>query len=229
MTKILLISLITIVVFSTVVPVHASITTKATVDDNLSIVYDFEDLDQAVYDKVVTEFSAEIVPQAIKRNLELENRTDVQYSFGSQPLVFDNDTRTIQVSFFLNGSDIISSTTDRTTMKRTYEVRTDWRKFRLNLTSDFSIDFAERLVTPLSEWQKTSTTTFYYENKQSGAADIFFYLTLPASASNIQVQGDTVFYDLSPSLAEQLLNSPFLILGVLAVALVVVLIYRKVR
>jgi hypothetical protein len=58
---------------------------------------------------------------------------------------------------------------------------------------------------------------------------VTFDLALPSSASNVKVQGDTIFYDMPPRLEDQLLNSPFLILGAIAIVLAIALIYRKVR
>jgi len=229
--------ILTILILLVSLPVNAQITTKSTVDDNIFITYDFENLDQSTYEKAVTQFDAETIPKTIVANLEEKNQTQVQYGFSAQPLVFDNVTRTILTSFFLGGSDIVSFTVNTTTMKRTYQVKTEWRKFQVNLTDNFSIDFAQHLATPVADWQKinyTDTqgsihTAYFYENNQTGTLDISFYLILPASASSVQVDGDTVIYEMSPRLEDQLLNSPFLILGALTVALVIVLIYRKAR
>jgi len=231
MRKIAFATLIAILILSVVIPVNASITTKATVDDSLFITYDFENLDSTVYDqtKANTQFNITTIPQIIKKNLEQKNQTMVNWGLGPQTNIYDDANRAIHISFFLGGSDIISLTVNKTTMKHTYQVNTEWRKFQINLTSDFPIDFAQRLAKPVAEWQKTDATPFYYENKQEGTLDVFFYLILPASASNIQVQGDTVTYDTPASLTDQLLNSPFFILGALAAALVIVLLYRKAR
>jgi len=231
MRKIALATLISILILSVVIPVNASITTKATVDDSLFITYDFENLDSTIYNqtKANTQFNITTIPQIIKKNLEQKNQTLVNWGLGPQTDIYDDANRAIHISFFLSGSDIISFTVNETTMKHTYQVSTEWRKLQVNLTSDFSIDFAQRLAKPVAEWQKTNETTLYYENKQIGMLDVFFILILPASASNIQVRGDIVTYDMPPRFEDQLLNSPFLILGALAVALVIILIYRKAR
>jgi len=235
MKKFALANLITILILSVAFPVNAQITTKSTVDDSLFITYDFEKLNQTVFEEAFTKFKPETIPEAIVKNLEKKNQTLVRYGFGAQPLEFDNDTKTIRTSFFLGGSDIISFTVNKTTLKRTYQVKTEWRKFQVNLTSSFPLDFAQHLAKPVAEWQKINYTdtqgivhsAYYYENRQTGMLVMFFYIILPASASRIQVQGDTIFYDMPPYLEDQLLDSPFLILGVLAAALVIILIYRK--
>jgi len=232
MKKFALASLITALVLSAVVPVNAPITIQSTVDDSIYVVYNFENLDPIVYNenKANQQFNSSTIPQIIVENLEKQNLKLVKWSYGSpKDIVYDDATMSIRTSFYLGGSDIISLTVNKTTMKRTYQVNTEWRVFQIDLTGNFSIDFAQHLVKPVEEWQKTNATTFYYENKQTGMSDVFFYLILPASASSIQVHGDIVTYDMPPLLEDQLLNSPFLILGAIAVALVIVLIYRKAR
>lgn len=230
MKKISLINLIAILALSAAIPVNASVTTKTTIDDSLFITYDLS-LDQTLYNqtKTNTQFNISTIPQIIIKNFEEKNQTLVRWGLGPQTDIYDDANHAIHISFFLSGSDIISFKVNETTMERMYQVRTEWRKFQVNLTSDFYIDFAELLAKPVAEWQKTNATTFYYENKEAGTLDAFFYLFLPASASNVRVEGDTVFYDVPPRFEDQLLNSPFLVLGAIAVALMIVLIYRKAR
>jgi len=209
-------------------PVSAEITANVRVDDSLFVTYEFADVDQAVYDQARIEFTAERIPEAIVENLETTNQT-AQWGLGPLPLDFDDANRVVRVSFFLSGSSISSFSVNRTTLKRVYEVKTDWRKFQVNLTDSYSVDFAERLATQVAEWQKPNATTFYYESKQTGAPDILFYLVVPPSAMEVRAVGDTVFYEMQPYLEDQLLGTPFLILIALVVALVIILLYRKVR
>jgi hypothetical protein len=143
--------------------------------------------------------------------------------------MYDDANNAIHISFFLGGSDIISFKTNGTTMKRSYELNTEWRKFQISLTNDLTLNFAQYLDKQAADWQKTNATSFYYENKETGTLDMTFSLALPTSASNIKVQGDTISYDMPPRLEDQLLGSPFLILGAIAVVLVIALIYRKIR
>jgi hypothetical protein len=90
-------------------------------------------------------------------------------------------------------------------------------------------NYAQYLDKLVADWQRTNTTSFYYENKETGTLDVSFSLALPTSASNVQAQGDTIYYDMPPRLEDQLLDSPFLILGAIAVTLVIALIYRRIR
>lgn len=229
MKKISFVIFVTILALSLVLPARASVTARTTVDDSLFIAYDFENLDQAIYEQAAIQFNAETIPKTIIENLEKKNQTLVQYGFGSQPIIFDNEAKAVRTSFFLGGSDTISFTVNKTTMERMYKVETEWRKFQVNLTDSFSVDFALYLDEPVSEWQRPDETTFYYENKETDTLEVSFYLTLPTSAMRIQVQENTIVFDMPPRFEDQLLNSPFLILGALSVALVIILVYRKAR
>lgn len=220
------------VLFLLVLPVNAQITVNSTVDDSIFVSYSFENLDVDVYNaiKANQDFNSSTIPKIIVENLQEQNLKLVRPGLGPQPdIVYDDATRSIKTGFFLAGSDIVSFTFNRASMSRIYQVRTDWRKIKVGLTANLTIDFAGRLGKPLAEWQKTSPTTFFYESSEPNTIDILFYFNIPPSASRIQVQADTVTYEMPPLLSDQLINSPFLILGTIAVALVIVLIYRRVR
>jgi len=228
MNRHVLVTLTTILILSMPAVVNAQTTVNVRADDSLFVTYEFANLDPLVYEQARIQFPADRIPKLIADNLEAVNQT-IRWGLGSEPLTFDDASRTIRNSFFLGGSSLVSFTLNRTTLRRVYEVETDWRKFKVNLTDSYSVDYARRLATPASEWQKPDSTTFYYENKETDVPDVRFYLVLPASASRVRVLGDTVFYDAQPYVEDQLLGSPFLILVALVVALVVILVYRKVR
>lgn len=229
--------LITVLILAHAVSASAAITTKITIGDSLFAIYNFENLDQKVYQQAITQFSADTVPKTIIQYLKQKNETGVQYGLPPQPLTLDNATSSIGASFFLSGSDIVSFTINQTTFKRTYQVKTDWMKFKIELTGNFSIDFGQLLTTPVSSWKRTnyedaqSVThpALYNENTQTGSTNITSSIILPQSALNIHFQGDTVIFDLPPRLEDQLLDSPFIILAALIVAVIIILIYRKTR
>jgi hypothetical protein len=229
MKKTVLVSVFLIVLIVVLVaPVHASVSVESTVGDNIYIIYNFENLDPAIYNEAIANqklFNSSTIPQIIVKNLKEQNLTHVNYW---QPNLY-NATETIRVSFYLNGSDIISFTNNRTTMKKTYQVKTEWRKFQVNLTSSFSIDFAQYFAEPVEKWQ-LNQTTYYYETHGTGFFDVLsFKLTLPATATNIQAKGDTITYEVPLPFWDIFLNSPFLILTLLIIIIIVALIYRRVR
>jgi hypothetical protein len=224
----LIFALFTILLALSVVPAHASVSVESTVNESIYAVYNFQNLNSTVYDEVKNnpQFNVSTIPMTIVRNLENQGRIQVNWGFGPQAdLVFNDAARTVQVSFYLWGSDIISSGVNQTTMKRTCQVKTDWRKFQLSLTSSFSLNFTQILAKPVAEWQKTNEYTFLYEGQ-----DISFKFILPQTATQVQAQEDTITFEAgSLSFWDIFLNSPFLILAVLIIVVIIALIYRKVR
>jgi len=232
-----LVCLIVLLVVS-VTPVSAFVSVESTIGDNIYIIYNFENLDPAVYNETMrnNQFNSSTIPQIIMKNLEKQNLTRISFGFPTQSNYDAN--KTIRVSFYLGGSDIISFTINRTSMRRTYQVKTEWRKFQVNLTTSFSIDFAQYFGEPVANWQKTNHTdpggsthpAFYYETAGTGFLDtLSFYFILPATATNIQVEGDTTTYEVSPYFEDVFLNSPFLILAVFIIIIAIVLVYRRVK
>ncbi len=205
---------------------NAEITGNISVGEDLYVTFEFKDLDQTVYDQAKIQFTAQKIPDIIANSFEQRNQT---VGTRALPLEVDDTIRSISSSFYLGGSAIISFTVNKTTLKRMYEVKTDWRKIKVNLTDTFSVDFVQYAATPVAEWQKQDVTTFYYENRNTGTLDVFFYLRLPASASQVRAEGDTVFFEMPPFTEDIFLGTPFLILIALAIALVIILLYRKVR
>ena len=229
MNKSVLVAFAVFIVLLQVVPSYGDeITSNVRIDDSLSVTYEFANLDQPVYEQARIEFTPEKIPETIVENFEKGNQT-LRWGPSPLPIEFDNPTLTVRNSFFLSGSSIMSFTLNKTSLRRIYEVRTNWRKIKVNLTSSYSVDFAQRLSKPVSEWQKLGATTFFQESTQTDAPDILFYIILPASASVVQAEAGTIFYEVEPYLEDQLLSSPFLILLALIVVLIVILIYRKAR
>lgn len=223
-------SCFTVLLLVLVAPVHASVSVESTVEDNINIIYNFENLDPTIYNETIAnqQFNSSTIPQIIVKNLKEQNLTNVNYD--SQSITHDNATKTIRVSFYLNGSDIISFTVNRTTMRKTYQVKTEWRNFQVNLTNSFSINFTQYFAEPVEKWSKLNQTTYYIETNGTGFFDVLsFKLTLPATATNVQAQGDTITYEFPPYFEDVFLNSPFLILAVLIILIIVALIYRRVR
>jgi len=220
---------LTALLIVSVAPVHASVSVKSTIGDVIYVTYDFENLDPSVYSEAMAndQFNSTTIPQIIKKNLEKQNLTRVNYGF--QPNTNDDATNTIRVSFYLGGSDIISFTLNRTIMRRTYQVKTEWRKFQFNLTSSFSIDFAQVLAEPVEQWQKINQTAYIYPSEENDILEISFQFALPEEATQVQVEGDTITYEVPPYFEDVFLNSPFLILTVLLIIVVIVLIYRKLK
>ncbi len=70
---------------------------------------------------------------------------------------------------------------------------------------------------------------YYYNFTDSGNFDPVCYIVLPAAATDVQVIGDVIIFEIPFSFADSLLNSPFLILIALIVVNIAFFLYRKVK
>jgi len=229
-------SLLVVLLIILVTPAYASVTIQATMDQNIHVVFDFQNIDSIIYNETIRQhlFDVSTIPRTIEESLEEKDLKNVECIYDPTQEIFDNSTRSIHVEFLLVGSDVIRITINRTTTNKIYNVRTDWRKFHFNLTDDYALDFDEYFGKPMAEWEfenKTTPVHYYYNHTSSIEFDPICYFTLPSRAINPHVaeDGDTLIFELPLSLGESLLNSPFLILVALIMVNVVAVLYRKIR
>ena len=220
-----------------ITPACASVKIQAVIDQDVHVVFDFENINSTLYNEIVQQgvFNVSTIPRTIVKNLEERNLTDVTWGYDPEVKMFNDATKSIYVDFYLYGSDIVSLTSNKTTMNRIYNVRTDWRKFQVSLTNEFPLDF-KNLDKPVAEWQRINYTlndkthpAYYYNFTESNTFNPLFYFVLPATAINVHAVGDTIIFELPPSFEDSLLNSPFLILGALIVVIIAFSLYRKIR
>jgi len=214
-----------------ITPAYASVKIQTVIDQNVHVAFDFENINSTTYwiiqgGKLIDETT---IPSKIRENLEQKNLTNVD--FFTEPVFFDNSTFSIHVAFYLAGSDILNFTVNTELMTRTYYMRTDWRNFHINITNEFSLDFAKYFDKPVSQWNFENITrpTYYYNYTGPSPFDPLCYFILPAAATNVQAVGDIIIFDLPMPFEDSLLNSPFLILGALIVVIIAFSLYRKVR
>lgn len=218
---------------------HATVSFESKIDDSIYVTCNFEHLDQIVYNAAEANqqlFNGSSMPLAIMGNLEKQGLTRVSYGF--QDNTYDNVTKSIRASFFIGGADIISYTVNNTNLKRTYTVKTDWRKFQVQLTSSLSVDFAQHFAEQVENWRKIDYTdtsgnvhpAYFYETGEIELlGKMSFTLILPSAATSVQVEGDTVTFDVPSSFGDIFLASPFLILTVLLIVVAVALVYRRLK
>jgi hypothetical protein len=219
--------LLTILLAMSIMPVYASVSITGTINESVYVIYNFQNLNLTVYDEIKANYQSNlsaVISTAIVKNLETQGRTQVQSSLGPETGVFDDTAKSISVSFYIWGSDIISNSINRTSMGRIYQVQTDWRKFNLALINGFSFNFTQLLSTPVAEWQKPNETIYLYENQ-----DVSCKFVLPETAFQVRAQGDIITYEVQPSFWDVFINSPFPILIVLIIVVIVALIYRRIR
>jgi hypothetical protein len=229
-------SLLLLLLVSLVTPVCASVTIQATIDQNIHVVFDFQNIDSTTYNAIIHQhlFDISTIPRAIEEDLEERDLKNAECKYDPAQEIFDDSTRSIRVEFLLVGSDIIHITINRTTTNKIYNVRTDWRKFHVNLTDNYALDFNEYFGRPIVEWKfenKTTPVHYYYNHTSSIEFDPICYFTLPSRAINPHIAEDmeTIVFELPLPLGESLLSSPFLILVALIIVNVVAVLYRKVR
>jgi len=225
-----------LILFITIIPPdHASLTMQATIDQSIHVALDFENINSTVYEEVRREplLNRSTIPQAIVDNLKQRNLTRVAYH--DSELVFNDLNKSVHATFYLSGSDILNFTL--TAMTRTYRVRTDWRKFYVNLTNRFSLNFTEYFGTPIAQWKRINYTdlenrirpAYFYNYTGPSPFDPLCYFILPTNAMNARVVEDTIIFEAPASLEDTLLNSPFLILGALILVNIAAFVYRRVK
>jgi hypothetical protein len=230
--------------FGLSLPVRASVTAQAVIDQRIDVLLDFVNINSSVWDKIQNNrdlFNGTTFPKIIIDNLEVYG-LNATFSLPDNPIKFDNLTKSMNASFYLSGSDIISFSFNRDTMAKTYRVRTEWRKFYANFTDAqgeqiLFLNFAEYFGTPVSSWEKINYTLngkehpAYFCNFTTAQSDFdpLFYFVLPAGAINVQANGDTIIFEFPPDLGDILLNSPFPIVGALIIITIAIVLYRKVR
>lgn len=238
MKKLVAINLLCFIFFSLITPIHASVTVEGLIEQNIHVVYVIENINSTLYEKILEQkvFNSSTIPQAIETYFEEQALEDVELDYDPTKEIFNNSTKSIQIEFYLSGSDILDSTVDRSAWTKTYNVETGWRKVHVNLTHDFSLDFAEYFQKPVSEWQIINYTingevhpTYFYNYTYSTTFDPLCRFVLPAKATNIHVTKDTIIFELPLPLEDNLINSPFLVLGVLVIVNIALIAYRRIR
>jgi len=210
-------------------PVHASVTIQATIDRSINVVFILENINLIIYNEIKQTFNVTTIPVAIIKNLKQQNLTRARWGY-IQDVTFNDTAHSIRSEFYLAGSDIINFKFNKTTTARIYHVQTQWRKFHVNLTDNFSLGFAEYFDTPVANWNyNDSEKACYYEHTEPDLTVSSCKFVLPPTATNVQRTEDTIIFEVPPLLGDVLLNSPFLILGALIVVVMFAFIYRRLR
>ena len=224
-----------LLIFTFIASVHASVTVQAIIEQDVHVAFNLENINSTIYSTIKNEqlINESTIPNIILDNLEQKNLTHADAY--TQPIVFNDSASSIHVAFSLTGSDILETKVNTTSMTKTYHVRTDWRKFQLKLTNEFSLNFTKYFGELVEKWPRINYTLngkmhpAYYRNFTDSNTFAECYFILPAAATNVQVTGDIITFERPLSFEDSLLNSPFLILGALIVVIIAFSLYRKVR
>jgi len=233
MKKLATIYLLFIVLITLIAPVYASVKIQAKIDQNIQVVFTIENINSTIYNETKQNekiFNITTIPTTIINNLEQQNLTRTRWDHDPEQQIFDDSKNSITVKFSLAGEDIIKFTTDKTTINRIYQVQTEWRKFHVHLTYNFSLDFAQYFDTPIANWTySTSKKEYHYEYTEPDSFNPTCKFVLPPKATNVHAIKDTIIFEIPPLPADILLSSPFLILGTLIIVVIIAFIYRRIR
>jgi hypothetical protein len=229
MKKFIMFYLLFILLTTPTVLAVSSVSLQATISESVEVVFKIASIEANLYNEIKTQgiFNASTIPKAIEgyfKQKELANAWVVYDPFQN---IFDEDANSVQVKFVLAGSDVVSYALNKTEMARTFWVRTDWRRFEVSLTQNFTLDFDEHFGAPLSEWQ-LSENVFEKKSVQDDM-ELLFRFVLPENAYGIQTEDDIIIFKVALAFEDSLLNSPFLILGAVIAVNIIVLVYRRVR
>jgi len=218
------------------VPTYASITVTAVLGERIQAVFNFENINSTVWNKIQQYINENTFHTTIKNKLSEWNVT-----YSDPKLELNNSARSMRASFSLSGLDIVSFTYNKTTAGKIYQVETSWRKFYTDFKDGQGVpflilDFAKYFDEPLSKWKRDENymlngrkhVAYYYNYAGPSSFDTSCYFILPEGATNVKVEGDTITFELPPTLEDALINSPFPILGALIVTVAIASLYRKV-
>jgi hypothetical protein len=226
-------SLFCLLLVISIAPAYASVTVKTIIDDAFHVSFDFRNLNSTMYNATRASFPAIFnytsIPSAIIKSLEQQNLWKVSWSQIPANNFFDYDEKWIHIEFSLAGDDILSQTVDRAAMIRTYTAKTNWIKFAINLTNTFTLNFTKYFTTPVANWQRIDNSFHYNSTAYAAPFDLICSLALPNAAKNIRAVEYILIFDMPLLIEDELIDSPFLILGAMIVAIMVANIYRKVR
>ena len=221
------------------VPTYASITVTAVLGERILVVFNFENINSTVWDKIKQYIDDITFPMIIRNKLYEKNLTRVFYS--DPKLELNSSARSMRASFSLSGLDIVSFTYNKTTAGKICQVKTDWRKFYTDFKDGQGVpflilDFAKYFDEPVSKWKREENYTLngrrhlaYHHNYIGPTSfDPSCYFILPEGATNVKVEDDTITFELPPTLEDALINSPFPILGALIATIAIASLYRRI-
>jgi hypothetical protein len=222
---------------SLITSVDASVKMQTILNQDVDVTFNFGNINSTIYWKIRNEnlITESTIPNIILRNFEKQNLS-VNCYLPEVPLEFNDSAVSIHVAFYLYGSGILNFTVNPESMIRTYYFRTQWRNFQFNVTDGISLNFGDYFGKSVDQWQKINYTlngkvhpAYYYNFTVQSPFDPSCYFVLPTEATNVRAVKDTIIFELPATFEDSVLNSPFLILGVLIVVIIAFSLYRKVR
>ena len=228
MKKLIILYILFVLIATPIVLADSSITVETTINESVHVTFEFAGIEPQLYSEIKNQgFNISTIPNTIEGKFEQQNLANAEVICDLNQEIFDDDTHSVYVSSLLAGSDIISYTLDKTDMARTFLVKADWRKFEIGFTQNFSLNLEEHFGAPLTGWQQVNHT--FEKSIETDSIEMSFRFILPEKAFDVQVEEDAIIFKIPLVFEDTLLNSPFLVLGAVIFANIIVVVYRKVR
>jgi len=226
--KKLIVLFILLILVTTSTVLASSVNIETEINENVHVTFGFADIETQLYSEIKAEgFNVSTIPNAIEGEFEQQGLTNARAIYDLNQEIFEDDTRSMHVKFFLAGSDIISYTLNKTDMTRTFRVEAEWRKFEISFTQNFSLNLEEHFGVPLAEWRRVDNA--FERSVDDDSVEMSFRFILPEEAFDIRAEEDTIIFKVPPVFEDKLLNSPFLILAAIIVVNIIVVVYRRAR
>jgi hypothetical protein len=204
--------------------VHAySLNIEARVGNDIEVTLIFENINVTRYYNTKKNQVEAIVN--VKNSFEKSfNDRNLTATVSVSPLEFNDENQSITIRVRLSGSMLVSMSVDPTSLNRTYEVITVWRKFRLTIIEGFAVDLGERFKVSVYEWDITKNVISLRLDESS------FAFVLPEKATKIKVdRREVITFMVSAGFVDKLLNSPIIALVAVMLAPVIALTYRRTK
>jgi hypothetical protein len=204
--------------------VHAySLNIEARVGNDIEVALIFENINVTSYYNTKKNEIEAIVN--VKNSFEKSfNDRNLTATVSVSPLEFNDENQSITIRARLSGSMLVSMSVDPTSLNRTYEVITVWRKFRLTIIEGFVVDLRERFKVPIYEWNITKNVI------NLSLDDSSFTFVLPEEATNIKVdRREIITFMVSANFVDKFLNSPVVALVAIILAPAIALTYRRIK
>ncbi len=211
------------------------------VDQGIHVALSVDGINSTVMERLMqTEiFNSSTIPGLIVENYKGRGYTNVL--FYGEDLEVNPAGKSIEVSFYLVGADVVNFEPDRNASSLVYTVRTEWRRVNLKIrdrngSEILTLNLAKYFGRFIEEWNQTEYMDpeghvhklFVYEYHGSPSSlenYAVFRIILPRDATDVKVIGDIITFRIPLPVEDAFLSSPFIIL----IAVVFINLFALVR
>ena len=227
---------------STIIYETSSLSISINVDNVIYVSMWLKNINPEVFTKLIEQRNLDesTIPRIIIENYHSMGMNRVL--FYGERMESDSASRSIHISFYLAGSDVVSFKLNKEMTQKIYQIRTEWRKVLCNITTDEGesiviIDLARYFGVPIEGWSQTEYVDsegrihkmFVYNYRDEDGFDPTMQIILPSEATEIKCEGDIITFSIPLTTDELVIKSPFIILiGVIAIDIIAI-VSRRVK